>query len=373
MRTRSELEALAARHGWKPHTLNAAELAAMSSTEYEYHSVLNSKELERAVAEPTDRARTKSIADANNLVRIWTGKSTPEEQSEMVEAAKRFAANYPQFLGTSVANGAKIAAWFKQQNARPDYDGFVRAFEQLTFQNQLTLSMRALGKAAVNGRRVREIQDRIMRERKIRNDRVAEAKAAADAMQAAISELPNEITYISDLSPEQTKLILSPATAQQQFSAQSAEEFKAEHLEAFTRPAGYFETKAVEKVILSAAAKHPEVEFDSATKGAILKYFENYVAPVTIQAVDAAIDALNAENKITLKPDTQVEGQVVRYTDLGGNPPSYIETSVPTKTDPLTDAELRRFNRKKLELTSDGLMAECKENPRFRMWLDGEL
>src|SRR5580704_625263 len=131
MRTRSELEALAERHGWKPRPLAAADISAMSSTEYEYQSAFNSKELERAVNEPSEKARNKAVAEANDLVRIWSGKATPDEQSDLVEVMQRFAANYPQFVGTSVANGEKIAAWFKKKNARPDYESFVQAFEEL--------------------------------------------------------------------------------------------------------------------------------------------------------------------------------------------------------------------------------------------------
>jgi hypothetical protein len=374
MRTRSELEALAERHGWEPRVLTEADIKAISSAELEYHSIFNSAELERALKEPAEREKNKSAARYWNAKNVWTGNVPLEKMSEKYFTdQQRWCEEHPQVLWNYQPNLKAFAEALRDGNLEPTYANIESVFVDLAQAGKLRLSLRALGKSAIHPGRDRHILTELMRAEKIKNNRVREKELAKEATDQAIAELPDEITSLATLSPEQVRAVLSPVTAAQTFSTQSAEEFRAEHLEAFTRPAGYFETKSIEQVILSVAKKHPEIEWDSNTKGALLKYFEHYSAPRSIQAVEAAIAALKDEGKITLKPDAQIQGQVTRYTDLGGDAPRYFETPIPVKTDALTYTELKSFQQKKQELTSDGVMGECKKNPRFRMWLDGEL
>ena len=91
MRSKSELESLAARNGWKVGPLTSAQIRRMSSTEAEFHGTCNKKEFERACEEPKAKAASKANLEASKTQRMWADQATPEEIQGSLEEVRDLA------------------------------------------------------------------------------------------------------------------------------------------------------------------------------------------------------------------------------------------------------------------------------------------
>jgi hypothetical protein len=121
-------------------------------------------------------------------------------------------------------------------------------------------------------------------------------------------------------------------------------------------------------VILNLQSFHPEIEFDSKTKSAMLDYFKDYAVPITSQAMEACISSLKSDGKLTIKTGAKIDAQDVRFTDAGGNPRPYTE--VPTQPHALTAAAKAQLAEKVRSMTSAELMNECRKDPAFKQAVD---
>lgn len=357
-RTKSELEALAVRHGWKPRALSAAELTLMSANEYEYHSAFNAQELERAVTEPTEREKNKARAKYWDAKNVWTGNVPIEKMAEKYFAdQQRFRDEHSQVIWNYQPNLEAFGQALIDKNLEPTYGNLEHVFADLVQAGKLLLSLRACGRAAVNPRRHRELLTQLMRERKVKNNRLEEIKISEEAMQLALSELSDEFSNIADLLPAQVQVILSPVTSRPQ-ETQSAAEYKREHAADFEQPATALEIKSIEKLLLTVTTHHPEIVLDEALKE---KIAQRYKGPVTVQGLEAFLGALRDAGELTIQPDKKISGEVLRYTDMGGDMRGFPDY-----------AGMSKYSfRALVEGMSAAQLAEpCRQDARFKAALD---
>jgi hypothetical protein len=125
-KTKSELEALAARYGWEKRALTLADVRAMKSDELEFHSVFNADSLNAALEgrrqEPVMLSREKQF-----------------------QIAERLFAEYPQLIRSN-SNAQIIDGYLREiTNPKFQYSEMVEAFEKGVTSGRLQLDPSAIG------------------------------------------------------------------------------------------------------------------------------------------------------------------------------------------------------------------------------------
>jgi len=145
MRSKSELESLAARNGWKVGPLTSAQIRRMSSTEAEFHGTCNKKEFERACEEPKAKAASKANLEASKTQRMWADQATPEEIQGSLEEVQVFCIMFPQFRGDYIPNRTMLVDWLRERSMPVTARTLVNAFQSLGAQGKLLLNPAAIG------------------------------------------------------------------------------------------------------------------------------------------------------------------------------------------------------------------------------------
>src|SRR6266478_6192922 len=145
MRSKSELESLAARNGWTVVPLTSAQIRRMSSTEAEFHGTCNKKEFERACEEPKAKAASKANLKASKTQRMWADQATPEEIQGSLEEVQIFCRMFPQFRGDYVPNRTALVDWLRKRSMAVTARNLVEAFQALGAQGKLLLNPAAIG------------------------------------------------------------------------------------------------------------------------------------------------------------------------------------------------------------------------------------
>ena len=144
-KSRGELEALAARHGWAPRQLNAHDVTAMGADELRYHEVFNSAALEKAFTSQTVDTYNKTVRKNQAANRMWRGEATEEESQAAIDAGDRFAQRYAQFIRT-VPNAQPIVTFMRENNLdATKVESYVEAFEKLVPLGKIALNPSAIG------------------------------------------------------------------------------------------------------------------------------------------------------------------------------------------------------------------------------------
>jgi hypothetical protein len=172
MKTANELKHLSERYGWQTGPLTYAQVQRMTSDEYQYQSLFNKAELEKALAS-TQKAKP----------------TTPsfDEQKEFV--IKLFE-GYPQLVRNS-ENAAALDAYLgSMKNPSFTFADFREAFERLAVAGQLVLNPSACeagSETEVGGHRLRTHPNlwKLLEPFKAKNP---EAKMSAEAYKAAHPE-----------------------------------------------------------------------------------------------------------------------------------------------------------------------------------------
>jgi len=296
---------------------------------------------------------------------IWGGQIADSETARLYgKAQAAWRESHPQVRWDREENILAFAEALTEQNLVPSSDNLEKVFGELAEQGKLMLSLRVFGERAVDRGRMREILARLMAERKIKNNRIAEKQAAEDALQIAIGELPDAFSNITVLSPEATRLILSPvAQTAQRFDSQSAEEFRKEHAADFRQPAGPIQVKDIRKLFLTVFENHPEVEWSDTAKGTLTQAYEKSGLPLAVQSIEALVSQLKSENRLPLRPDGKIEGQILTAENRAG----LVNTSASDVYERMSDAAFRFTVAK---MTSNELAERCEADPSFKTRLD---
>lgn len=325
-KTRSELEAMAARNGWKVRELTAEEICnEMRRDELEFQETFNNAELTRALNEPARRERNRRNKAAWDAKRCWDEKASPEETAAAIAEVQKFTTDYPQFLGEySPANREMLLSWLRDRNLPVTYDSLVQGFESLTLGGSLILDGGVCG-----------VEDK-------------EISGHALVAHPQIYKLlqPHPV-----LSPE--------AREQERINHLSADDFLNEHSELQDcRVAPILKYKVVQ-ILDTWIGQHPEYmrcpENEAAMTDAVLAS----ALPISLQLLESVYQKLLADGALKIDSSAIVEHGASRISDIGGHPQGFPKES-----------EKYSFKMKLRSMSSNEIAERCANDPRFRASLD---
>lgn len=138
VKSRSELEVLAQRHGWKARQFTLADLRAMSNDEAQWHETFNKDNFEAACNEP----QRKAEAAKTELDAFWNVEHVDDTQyAALLKVQNAFYSQYPQYVRSCAANGEALTILIaeKRWDIRKT-ETYTKAFEALAKTGALLLS-----------------------------------------------------------------------------------------------------------------------------------------------------------------------------------------------------------------------------------------
>jgi hypothetical protein len=288
MKTANELKYLSERYGWQTGPLTLAQVQRMTSDEYQYQSLFNKTELEKALA--------------SNQKAKPTAPST-DEQKEFV--AKLFN-DYPQLV-KNAGNAAALDAYLSAMpNPSFTFADFREAFE----------------KQAVAGRLVL-------------NPSACEAGPETEVGGHRLKTHPN------------LWKLLDPYTAKNPVASMSAAEYKKSNPEVFGE-AGLppMIAKRFDQANATLLANHPEYLRTDKNSEAVMKYIKKWEVLPTIQNLESAYAAAYQAGELETNQKAVVAGSVTKMIDFGAERSKGVaarsnKSSFQSKIDSMTSVELK--------------------------------
>jgi hypothetical protein len=141
-KTRSELEVLAQRYGWKPRPdLTIADIHVMTSDEIQWRETFDKENLANGF---NSNAR-KADAEQKRIQQHWESLAGKDATPEGYAAANAFCKRYPQYVRSYEENNVKISKWMYENHCDPTkVESYEKAFRELA-NTELLLSPAAIG------------------------------------------------------------------------------------------------------------------------------------------------------------------------------------------------------------------------------------
>jgi hypothetical protein len=286
MKTANELKHLLERYGWQTGPLTYAQVQRMTSDEYQYQSLFNRAELEKALASNQKQRSTASF----------------DEQKEFV--IKLFE-DYPQLVRNS-ENAAALDAYLgSMKNPSFTFADFREAFEKLAVAGRLVLNPSACNAGSeteVTGHRLR--------------------------------------------THSNLHKLLEPFKAKNPEATMSAKEYKAAHPELNDAGLPALIAKRFDQANATFLANHPEYVRTDENSKAILTRLEKQRLMPTIQNLESAYAAAYKAGELETNQEAVVAGSVTKMVDFGAERSRGVaarskKSSFQAKIDSMTSVELK--------------------------------
>jgi hypothetical protein len=141
-KTKSELEVLAKRYGWKPRPdLTIADIRDMTPDEIQWRETFDKENL----ANGFNSDARKADAEQKRIQQQWESLAGKDLNPEGYAAANAFCKRYPQYVRSYEENNVKISKWMYENHCDPTkVESYEKAWRELA-NTELLLSPAAIG------------------------------------------------------------------------------------------------------------------------------------------------------------------------------------------------------------------------------------